>query len=269
MSTSVPAWIPPVARAGYVAKGVVYTLVGGLATWTAFTTASQVEGSKGALATLRDEPMGNLLLLLLSAGLLAYAAWRAVQAIMDPEGTDDTDLTDHVQRTYAAISAVLHGALALYAFRLTDFAGRAGGSDSGGLETRASSILSQPFGRWILGAIGVAVVGVGIRQFYRSAKKSFQDKLQLARLSERARTVLVCGAQIALASRGVVFSAIGTLLIVAAVKSNPDAAAGTQGALQFFREQQFVPYLFVVVATGLLLYGLYQFAKARFRKIPA
>ena len=48
------------ARAGYVARGLVYLIVGGLALVAAFDGGSQTTGSRGALQTLlaQIKPLG-------------------------------------------------------------------------------------------------------------------------------------------------------------------------------------------------------------------
>src|SRR5688500_11208760 len=77
-------WIELVARAGYLALGVVYTLVGVLAIQAAFT-AARTPNTQDALATIREAPFGRVLLGLTAAGLLCYVVWRLVQAWWDTE----------------------------------------------------------------------------------------------------------------------------------------------------------------------------------------
>ena len=78
------SWVPPIARVGYAAKGVVYLLVGWIAIKAGMASGSP-EGSAGALASLVDEVGGQLILMVIAIGLLAHVIWRAVQAILDPE----------------------------------------------------------------------------------------------------------------------------------------------------------------------------------------
>ena len=81
------AWL---ARSGYAARGVVYLIVGGLAVLAALGGGGQTTDSKGALLTILQQPFGNVLLGLVALGLVGYAIWRLVQALMDTDhhGTD-------------------------------------------------------------------------------------------------------------------------------------------------------------------------------------
>ncbi len=86
------AWL---ARSGYAARGVVYLIVGGLAVLAALGRG-QTTDSEGALLTILQQPFGTVLLGLVALGLVGYAIWRLVQALMDtdrprhrPQGAGD------------------------------------------------------------------------------------------------------------------------------------------------------------------------------------
>lgn len=111
----VAAWVPPLARIGYAAKGIVYILIG----WLAFRAAAAVgqpEGATGALATLADEQGGRLMLYAIAFGLLCHVAWRVVQALLDPEHPGEDGRIG--KRLFYALSAVLYGSLALGAWQV-------------------------------------------------------------------------------------------------------------------------------------------------------
>ena len=68
------------ARPGYAARGVVYTLVGGLALAAAFEGRGQTEGADGALAPVVGAPFGRALLDVVALGLAAYGVFQFAQA---------------------------------------------------------------------------------------------------------------------------------------------------------------------------------------------
>jgi len=68
-------------------------------------------------------------------------------------------------------------------------------------------------------------------------------------------------------ARGVVFVLIGYSLIKAAVDFNPDAAVTLDGALSKFAHADYGPLLLGVVSAGLIGFGLYALADARYRKV--
>jgi hypothetical protein len=67
-------------------------------------------------------------------------------------------------------------------------------------------------------------------------------------------------------TRGVVVAFVGILVIDAAVFHNPSAAAGIDRALLSLRDQPAGPVLLVLVALGLVIFGMYGLCEARWRR---
>ncbi|MDX1661242.1 MAG: DUF1206 domain-containing protein, partial [Gemmatimonadota bacterium] len=124
-----PHWIERVARAGYAAKGSVYGLVGGLALWAAVGRGGRTTGGHGALRELAQAPFGRILVGTLAVGLAAFAAWRLVQSLVDPEGmSDGGGWTGWGKRLFYVFSAGAYAALAWFAVQLLAGGGASGGS---------------------------------------------------------------------------------------------------------------------------------------------
>ncbi|MGJ3250840.1 MAG: DUF1206 domain-containing protein, partial [Elainellaceae cyanobacterium] len=143
-------WIEKLARFGYAAKGVVYSLVGILAFQAAFNWGGRVTGSKGAFQTIANQTFGTVLLFLVAAGLVGYVIWRFVQAIYDPEHNDEGGETIGRRLSYL-ISGLIYGSLAFAAFRIVFNGGsssRGGGGSSSSQQT--ATLLAQPFGQWLV-----------------------------------------------------------------------------------------------------------------------
>ena len=66
---------------------------------------------------------------------------------------------------------------------------------------------------------------------------------------------------------GVVFTIVGFFLIVAAIQFNPQKAKGLDTALRELLRLPFGPLLLGIVALGLIAYGVYSFAEARYRRV--
>ncbi len=125
------------ARFGYVAKGGIYLLIGVLALLAAFgESEGQIGGSQQAVQRLAATPFGDVLCVMVGIGLLAYAAWRAVEAVLDVrnEGTDSKGLA---KRAGYAGSALMNAAVGVFALDIVIGSGSGGGG--GGASTFAAS----------------------------------------------------------------------------------------------------------------------------------
>lgn len=255
------------ARAGYAAKGLVYLGVGGLTASTALRDGSgDAEGSRGALSQALGSPLGTGLLIAVAAGIAGYVAWRFVQALLDPEdrGTDARALAT---RAVLLISGLLYASLGLWVVRvLLGRASGSGGEGGGGADTASAWLLEQPYGRWLLAAAGLAVMGYGVGEWVKAVRRSFEKRLRSDLNGATRRWVVRC-ARFGLASRGIVFLTTGTFLIVAAWTADPDEARGLEGSLEALGDTPWGPWVMGVVALGLAAYGALQLIKARYRRI--
>ena len=168
------AWL---ARSGYAARGVVYLVVGGLAVLAALG-GGQTTDSKGALRTILQQPFGEALLALVALGLVGYAIWRLVQATTDPDG-HGADAKGLAIRGGLLVSAITHSLLAWFALSLIFGWGSSVGGD-GGARDWTAWLLQQPFGRWLVGLIGVAVIGAGLAHMIKGYRADFTKYLEMA-----------------------------------------------------------------------------------------
>src|SRR6188472_2169462 len=91
-TTRQPVAVGWLGRAGLVARGVVYAVVGVLAVKLALGDGGKTTNQQGALKTIAQQPFGKALLVLMAIGLAGYAIWRLVRAALGhgPEDSDDT-----------------------------------------------------------------------------------------------------------------------------------------------------------------------------------
>lgn len=251
------------ARLGYAAKGVVYVIIGFIAAQAALSRGEQVEGSEGAMATILRQPFGKVLLGITALGLAGYVLWRAVQALMDPEGKGGGAKGIGARIGYG-ISAFLYAGLTLEAVRMLRGTGGGGG---GGAQHWSAVVMDKPFGRIAVGLAGAGIAAYGLYEMYRAFKSDLAKRLNLEGSPVATRRRVVGLGKAGMTARGVVFCVIGWLVVTAALRYDPSRAQGLQGALVTLREAAYGRYLLGLVALGLIAYGIFQLVKARYRII--
>lgn len=254
------------ARTGFIAKGVVYGIIGVLTFKAAFDMGGQKAGQMQVLEWLEKQTFGNILLILMALGLLCYAAWRFVQAVKDPEHIGD-DKKGKAKRTGFFLSGLLYLGLAVLA-ALKAFGSSKGSGSSG--SAQQSSFFASETGLVVLGIIGAGIVIAGIFQFVKAYKNDYYKKLGLATLGdEKKRKSVKRTAEFGLSARGVILLIIGFFAVKAAINSNPSEIKTTREAFSFIQESNYGPWLMGLVAAGLIAYAVYMFLMAKYRRFPA
>lgn len=254
----VAGWVPLAARLGYAAKGVVYLLIGWIAAKAALA-AGQAEGSTGALASLRDEPGGRMLLMVIALGLAGHVLWRVVQALLDPEhpGTRG-DRKRMAMRVFYALSGAIYASMALTAYQLS----RGGAADGGdGQAIWIARLLEKPFGTWLVMAAGLGVIGYGLQQVYKAWKGDVNKRMDAA--DARTHQGLRMLGRIGTAARGLVLLPVGWFVFNAGRLYRAEAAADTGEVLKMLGHG----WLLLAVGVGLAAYGAHQIGKALYRRI--
>jgi hypothetical protein len=264
-ATEASPWIEGLGRFGYAAKGVVYLVVGVLAVQAVLGHGGQTTDQQGALSRIAEAPFGRSLLVVVAIGLLGYALWQLVRAALDTEhkGSDGKGL---LMRAVFAGVAVIYAGLAWSALRMAMGVGSGQGSTEQA-QGWTAWLMDQPFGVWLVGAVGAGVVANGLFQFYRAFKSKLTDDLNLVDVGAEQREWITRIGRAGYAARGVAFVMIGGFLVGAAMHHNPSEAQGLDGALAALASQPFGPYLLGLVAAGLAAYGIFALVEARYRRM--
>lgn len=261
MSNRPPAWVDPLMRFGYAARGVVYVIVGALA-FVASVDGGRTPDSKTALVALLQVPFGKALLALIAVGLVAYSLWCFVRAgfDLDDRGTEAKGWT---ARAAQIISGAVHLVLAFSAIALAVGTGSSsGGSDH--TDHWTATLMRQPFGRWLVALVGVVAIALGVQHFIKALREKYKEHIRYARMAERLDPFLKLG----LIAHGVVVAMVGVFFIWSAWTADPSRAGGMRDALLIVRNADSSQILFMTLGLGLIGFAAYCFVEAAFRIVP-
>lgn len=239
------------ARAGLVARGLLWLVVGLLAVQVALGDNAKADKG-GALRAMKDQPLGTVLLIALALAFAAHAAYRVL------EGTVGRRDEEHVvlKRAWSWCRVLVYGFFAgsTVKFLLS-------GKDDGNAKGPTARVLDLPAGRVLVLAVGVGVVVGGVVQAWRGLSGGVTDDLK----GEPSWVPKVAGA--GLLGRGAVYVLVGSFLVHAGWTADPGKAKGLDEALKTLTQQAFGPFLLLVTAAGLLAFAAWSFLEARYRDL--
>ncbi len=248
-------------RAGFLARGIMYIVIGWIALQVAFGKASQQADRTGALHELSSQPFGKVALWVLVIGFFGMALWRLTEAVYGSR----TDGRKTSARLMSLGRAVLY---AVFGYGVLKYAIGAGAPQSSNKQSQdlTASVLKDPGGQALVIVIGLVLIGVGLYLAYKAWKKSFLKELELGQLRARTRKVVEWLGRIGGIARGIVFVTAGIFLIVAAVHAQANQAKGIDSSLRVLATTPAGPLLLVLVAIGLIMFGLFSCCEARWRR---
>jgi Domain of Unknown Function (DUF1206) len=251
------------ARAGFAARGVTYVLIGILAIQVAFGNAGHKADQSGAVQVVGNTPFGGALLWLLVIGFAGMALWRLSEALYGGPGADGRKASN---RLIAVFKTVLYGFTAFIIMKYALGLGAPKSSNKQSVDLTATAI-RQPGGRILVGIVGLVLIGVGAWLAWRAFERKFLAELRTGEMSPQTRKVVTFLGRYGGIARGVVFGAAGLFLLIAAFTANAHKAKGIDATLRAFTKTPAGPWLLVLLAIGLVMFGCYSWAESRWRKV--
>src|SRR5688572_7197564 len=231
------------ARIGLIAYGVVHLLVAWLALQLAWGTGGESADQSGAMRTLAESPVGKPLLWVVAAGLIALAVWQAAEVLRWRHGWSASGKarTKALKKSGKAIvKAVIYAALAVLAIR---FATGGGQSSSQQQQQTTAGVFGWPAGRWLVGAAGLILIGVGAYHVYKGVTKRFLKEIDTTDCSPGAMKLVTRLGQVGFPGKGIALAVVGALLTYAAITFDPSKAQGLDGALHTILSLPFGKFL--------------------------
>jgi Domain of Unknown Function (DUF1206) len=163
------------ARAGLVARGVLYVIVGWIALEVAFGGSGRHAESSGALRLVAASAAGSVALWLLAIGFAGLALWRLSEVIWGAAGPGGRPAGT---RLASLARTVIYGVLAFTILKyalglgapassntqsrdLTAAAVQAQPGQARGIDATLRAMALTPFGPWLLAAVAAGLVVFG------------------------------------------------------------------------------------------------------------
>ena len=251
------------ARGGLVARGVMYVIIGWLALLIAFGHQSNEADRSGAVRVVANTPFGTFALWLLVIGFAGMALWRLSEAAYGAPGADGRKAST---RLAALARGIFYGFVAYGILKFALGVGAPASSNQQSVDLTATA-MRLPGGRLVVAAIGMGFIAGGAHFAYGALKKKFRRNLRLAQMRVGTRRAVERLGQVGGIARGIVFATVGIFFVVAAVRFQPGQAKGLDATLRALATTPLGPWLLVAVAAGLVLFGLYSFCEARWRRV--
>ncbi|HEX9029610.1 MAG TPA: DUF1206 domain-containing protein [Anaerolineales bacterium] len=241
-------------RIGYGTRGMIYVIMGILAVDVALGRGGVLASPQGAIAAIGKQPAGLILLWVVLVGLISYALWGVVRAVYDPLDKGH-DMKGVLARFGFLTSAFGYAILVWPTYGYITGASRT--ANGSATQKFITSIMAMPWGRWAIGIVGLAVLAGGLYQIYLGFKAGFDRQFHTYALTSEEAKVITDVGRFGTAARGVVFSFVGGLIILAAYQANPRQPIGMDTALATLMHQPYGIWLLGIVAAGLIAFGFY------------
>jgi hypothetical protein len=258
-------WFTILARLGFVARGIIYGLIGLLAIDLAFGRGGASASQAGALQTVAHQPFGQWLLVAIAIGLAGYSAWRLMQAALGhgPEGGGEDSAG---YRVMALASGLIYLSFMLLAIRVLTSPNHQAGQKPKAHST-AHDVLSLPGGQVVLAIAGAVLIAAGLYQAYKGISRSFVKDAKTGEMSPLTRRWYTRVGVVGHCGRAIVFALAGGLVLNAALNQKAHEAKGLDGSLRTLADQPYGQVMLCAVAAALIAFGLYSLADARYRRV--
>lgn len=244
-------------RFGMVVYGIVHLILAWLAIQLALGEHGKQASQKGAMQTLAQQPFGPVLLWLITIGMFVLVLWRVLEAVVGHREYDGGKRWR--KRGVSAFKAVIYGYIGYLALRYA--IGSASSSSSSTSYTK--TLMDQPYGRWIVGGVGVAIIAYGLNYARRGWTEKFMENLDARGTSGDTGTAYRMVGKVGYIAKGIAFCIVGGLFVAAAYTHEAKKSGGLDDALHTVLRQPLGPVLLLLIAAGIACYGLFCFARAR------
>lgn len=237
------------ARLGFAASALLHLVIGWIALHMSWGDYSGSADQTGALAYLSGTTMGMVLLWVVVGAFALLAVWQLTETVVERAW---------FKRAKHAGKGIMYAFLAWTAFSVVT--GSSGGS--GDTSSMTGRLMTYPYGRLAVAAVGLGIVVVGGYHAYKGWVRKFLEDLV-----EHPGPWAVHAGRFGYVAKGIALAIVGGLFVAAAMTADPEKAEGLDGALQTLATVPFGKVLLVVIAVGLVAFGVYSLGRARYARV--
>lgn len=249
-------WLDRSVRLGLTTYGIVHLTIAWLGIQLALGDHSGATSRNGALHQLAQAPFGRVVVWVVAIGMFALVLWKLLEAVVD---AGEEDGAKKVAAPLADVGkAIVYGTLGVSAVHV---ALRAGSKSK--TSDYTATLMQQPYGRWLVGLVGVAIIAYGGYLCYRGWTEKFLEHLDAQGRTGDASTAYRWFGKVGHIAKGLALGVVGVLFVIAAVDHRAKKSGGLDQALHTVLRQPFGPALLLAISVGIGCYGLFCFARAR------
>jgi hypothetical protein len=244
------------ALVGLAARGALYLVLALLSIELVSGSSDRTVDTRGALHQLAHDALGSVVLAVLAVGFACFALWHLFSAWAGGAARQEP-----TRRLADLGRAVVYGFLCAAAASFLFTSSRAPNSDRTD-QSWTAKVLGWSGGLLLVGAVGVAVIGVGLYLVWRAISGESPDEPAVLDAAPRETTSLHVLGAVGNVARGGVVGLIGVFLLGAAVNHDPSESVGLDGALKRLLDNGLGDVAVVFVAIGFAAFGVYSMARA-------
>ncbi len=247
-----------IAIIGFISKGIVYLVIGVLSLLASLQLGGESAGTNQALAFLKKQVFGQIMLLFLGVGLLCYSFWMFVQSIKDPEHLG-TDRKAKLHRFGLFTTGLIYTVVAILAFfhLFTQ-------SYSGDAQTKYLSFLDPSLLSFFFICIGIVLLVQGVILIIGAFKGGLLDQFNLE--GRKYYRIIRSVGRFGFYARAFVVLILAYFFLRAGIYTGNHDIKGMQDAFAFLEKStMFGRILMAITAVGFISYGAFYVFLTRFR----
>ncbi len=244
---------------GCISTGFIYTAIGIIAILSLLRLKDGGASKNSLLVYVNDFPGGEIVIWAILLGMFCYVVWRIYESFRDPYkyGNGWRGLA---RRTGIGLSSLADVFIAYSA--LVVLLGSANYSEDGSPEQKremTANMLNYDWGKWLVVGLGILIAVIAAVQLFYGITRGYRERLDIVQFSGKKKTTIFFLGLTGYIARGVILGIIGFFFMKSGVLRDAGYVVNTDKAFNFIGDHiGKIP--FVIVAFGIICYGLFMFA---------